>query len=302
MLSIAIFQTLTRLLCSGIFNLKEVHSGVPLLHKGEEYEKKRLYIIEGLPCSGKSTTSGYVCELLKERGELVCFVDEGSGNHPADYEFHSFISAEEFEKLSLEEQGVILESSEQRCGGYIVPISVLSGKLFDKVLQFKIYDFLDWETERRLMLDKWQSFADGCNRIYVFNCCLIQNPMCETMMRFNFDIEMSRKYISDICSIIGKLSPVVIYLRNTDIEASVRRTIPERGEEWLNEVVDYHVNGGYGKSEKLSGFEGYIACLTERQRRELEILKTLPVESLVIENAHKNWDEAHKRIRDYIIG
>ena len=50
----------------------------------------RLYIIEGLPCSGKSTTSAFVAEILKQKHN-VCYVDEGSGNHPADYEFHAFL-------------------------------------------------------------------------------------------------------------------------------------------------------------------------------------------------------------------
>ena len=53
----------------------------------------RLYIIEGLPCSGKSTTSAYVAELLEQQGN-VCYVDEGSGDHPADYEFHALAPVE----------------------------------------------------------------------------------------------------------------------------------------------------------------------------------------------------------------
>jgi thymidylate kinase len=32
----------------------------------------RLYIIEGLPCSGKSTASAFVAELLKQQGNLLC--------------------------------------------------------------------------------------------------------------------------------------------------------------------------------------------------------------------------------------
>lgn len=50
----------------------------------------RLIIVEGLPCSGKSTTSKYIADRI---GAL--FYDEGSGNHPADYEFHSFIENRE---------------------------------------------------------------------------------------------------------------------------------------------------------------------------------------------------------------
>lgn len=37
------------------------------------------------------------------------------------------------------------------------------------------------------MLDKWQQFVREAtaDTVFVFNCVLLQNPMCETMMRFN---------------------------------------------------------------------------------------------------------------------
>ena len=41
---------------------------------------KRLIIVEGLPCSGKSTTARYIAEKLG-----YIYVDEGTCNHPADY-------------------------------------------------------------------------------------------------------------------------------------------------------------------------------------------------------------------------
>lgn len=64
------------------------------------------------------------------------------------------------------------------------------------------------------MLRKWQEFAkrawDGVN---VFNCVLLQNPMCETMMRFEMPKEQSFEFIRDICSAIAPLEPVVISLK-----------------------------------------------------------------------------------------
>lgn len=37
-----------------------------------------------------------------------------------------------------------------------------------------------------------------------------------------------------------------------------------------------------GKSVGAKGFDGYVACLTERQKRELETLPSLPAASAVI--------------------
>lgn len=255
----------------------------------------RLYITEGLPCSGKSTTARRIANLT---GGLM--FDENCGNHPADYEFSAFIpdSAADF---TPEERRTLEQLAERIGGGSVVPLNRLEGTLFDKALRYKIYDFLDWETERPLMLGKWRSFAQNAGEgVYVFNCVLLQNPMCETMMRFNFSTEESLAYISDICAEIAPLDPCVIYLKSGNIARNIRAALPERGEEWLNSVIDYHCNGGYGKSHGLSGFDGYIAALEERQRRELDILGRLPVKRLILEDPQKDWSGAYEKIQQFI--
>jgi len=241
----------------------------------------RLYLVEGLPCSGKSTTSAYVASLWKEP---VCFVDEGTGDHPADYEFHALAPA-----------GMVGEESR------IVPLSSYSGEMFDRLLQYKIYDFLPWDVEKPLMLDRWRQFVASAqaDTRYVFNCVLLQNPMCETMMRFGFAPEVSEGYIGEIARITEPMEPVVIYLRNEDIAASVEKASAERPG-WLEGVIDYHVNGAYGKSIGAQGFDGYIQCLEERQRRELDILSRLPVRSLVVNNPQRDWAGARESIREFV--
>ena len=233
----------------------------------------RLYIIEGLPCSGKSSTAAFVAELLKDRA-VVCYVDEGSGSHPADYEFHAYLSESIMSEFSAQDQSAIKCCCKPVADGFIVPLSQFQGELFNKLLQYKIYDFLPWETEKPVLLEKWRSFVENAddNTLYVFNCVLLQNPMCETMMRFDLDESVSRDYIRQIAEIISPLDPVVIYLRNDDIAECVNKASSDR-EGWLDSVIDYHVNGAFGKSISAEGFDGYIACLSERQERELRILR-----------------------------
>lgn len=56
-----------------------------------------------------------------------------------------------------------------------------------KALQYKIHDFLDWDTEKTLMPDKWSELEENCkDHIYIFNCCLLQDSMCETIVRLGF--------------------------------------------------------------------------------------------------------------------
>lgn len=270
----------------------------------------KLIIVEGMPCSGKSTTAKYIAERLEADGKTVYFADEGTGKHPADYEFQSYISKDVLVNFTEDEQKAIIDSSETKSNGYIVELNKILDdnvckdfpKLFNKLLNYKIYDFLDWETESKLMLDKWHDFVANADKstVYVFNCVFLQNPMCETMMRFNFKTEKSRNYIAEIYEIIKPLNPKIVYLKSDNIADSINKAIAERGNDWLKSVIDYHTNGGYGKAHNLKGFDGYIACLEERQKRELEILKSIEIKNLLLCNAHKNWDNAYTEINKFI--
>lgn len=252
------------------------------MHAGDRTGRRcgtvtRLYIIEGLPCSGKSSTAAFVAESLKEQGRRVCFVDEGTGDHPADYEFHALMA------------------------GRVVPLRQVPPEQLTAYLPYKIYDGLPWETEAPLMLDKWRQFvreADA-DTTYVFNCVLLQNPMCETMMRFNMTEAESAAHIRRIAEIIAPLEPVVIYLHNDDTAQSVQRAAAERPG-WLEAVIDYHVNGGYGQAVGASGFDGYVRCLQERQAREERILSALPVHAVTLDNPQRDWPAAYERIRSHL--
>lgn len=255
----------------------------------------RLIITEGLPCSGKSTMARLAAELTGGR-----FYDEGEP-HPAECEFCAFIPETAQGEFSAQELCALASCGERQDGGLFVQLFGLHDEaLLQKALRFKLYDVLDWDVERPVMLRRWQSFADSAQGVSVFNCVLLQNPMCETMMRFDMPAEQSLDYIRSICGIIAPLDPIVIYLRRSDPARDIMAALPERGQDWLNGVIAYHCEGGYGRAHSLSGFEGYIAALEERQRRELEILPQLPVRSFVIDTDDRA--EAQERVRAVLAG
>lgn len=251
-----------------------------------------IIIVEGLPCSGKSTTANYLADKLG----FKCF-DENSGNNPVDYEFDSFIKGSELDNFDKEEQLFIRNNSNKKLDGYLINLNNIDKKIFDKLLKYKIYDFLPWNIESKIMLNKWEEFVNNYdNSKYVFNSVFLQNPMCETMIRFGFDIEVSKKYISKIYEIIKNLNPIVIYLKSDNIKENIESCLDERGDKWLKMVIDYHCDGVYGKKNNLNGFNGYIKCLKERQKREIEILNDIGIDFIIIDNPSNNWDESYSKI------
>ncbi len=233
-----------------------------------------LYIVEGLPCSGKSSTARAIADMLKAQGRTAICFDEGTGDHPADYEFHALAD------------------------GRIISLADCPPNKLAKLLPCKIYDGLPWDIEAPLMLDKWQKFVQEAepDAAYVFNCVLLQNPMCETMMRFNLSEEASASHIHQIAQIIAPMEPTVVYLHISDIARQIRATAQERPG-WLEAVIPYHTEGGYGRSIGAEGFEGYIACLAERQRREERILQSLPVRAITLTDPQEDWDRAYALLR-----
>lgn len=71
--------------------------------------KHRLIIVEGLPCTGKSSLSQFIAETLSNKEYKVSHYDEGMVGHPADYEFHAFMTEDDFMGLANEEIAEIKE-------------------------------------------------------------------------------------------------------------------------------------------------------------------------------------------------
>lgn len=265
--------------------------------------KNRLFIVEGVPCTGKTSTSEFVASVLKQSEKNVLHFKEGEDDHPADYNFHAYILNEQFEKFSGDEKEILLTNSYRINSGYISSLSKIKGDLFNKVIKYKIYDILPWHIEYPIMLNKWEEFCEKAKTtedIYVFDCCFLQNPLCETMMRFNMKSKDICDYINSIYERIEILNPVVIYLKNTNIKQRIQEVSKERESEWLDGVIEYHTSQGYGKSCGYIGFDGYIECLEARQEIELSILKKLNIDKLIIENPFENWNETHNKIEKFM--
>lgn len=265
--------------------------------------KNKLFIIEGLPCTGKSTTGRFVSDFLLKQGHTVSYYDEDTAEHPADYEFHAFMTSTDLQILSDDELQQVKNIGVKKNLGLVIPLSKINGELFDKIIAFKIYDCLPWESEKTVMLNHWAEFAKQAyteDRIYVFNCCFLQNPLCEMMMRFNYSYEDIQEYIINIFEYIKTLDPVVIYLQNSKVKERISQIAMERHDEWLKSVIDYHTSQGYGKENCFKGFDGYISCLEERQKIELKILEQLPIEKIIIDTPFENWKRTHNIITDLI--
>ncbi|HDR7550903.1 TPA: hypothetical protein QCX50_005082, partial [Bacillus mobilis] len=150
-----------------------------------------------------------------------------------------------------------------------------------------IYE-LPLERNIELITEKWRDFveiANNENKIYIFECCFIQNPLTIGMVKYGEKKEKVISYINALAKIIEKLNPVLFYIEQDDLEFSFRKVFNERDKEWSAGFIEYYTNQGYGKMKGYHGLDGTIKVLEARRDIEREIFNMLNIKKTKIDNS-----------------
>ncbi|MEH7538164.1 hypothetical protein V7167_29060, partial [Bacillus toyonensis] len=185
----------------------------------------KLIIVEGLPGFGKSTTANLLYDILIEKNIDVDLFLEGNPDHPADYDGVSCFDKSEFESLLVNSgnfRGVISDRVTKRGNNYLLPYKKIKNEsssnfpesLLNIIFKNDIYE-LPLERNIELITEKWRDFvemANNENKIYIFECCFIQNPLTIGMVKYGEKKEKVISYINALAKIIEKLNPVLFYI------------------------------------------------------------------------------------------
>jgi len=245
----------------------------------------KLFLIEGLPGSGKTTTAELLKCLLKEKQVDARLHIEGDVYHPADYESVAYLTNDEWtifqEKFALLDTRLFAESYEDHTLMFYrkwqsekeVPKSAI------EFLQARDIYELPFELHQALILKKWETFVNQAleaDTTYIFECCFLQNPLTIGLIKYDLPEATLQAYIERLAAIIEPLQPVLIYVDQPDVEKSFRKAIKERPTEWADGFMSYYTEQAYGMNRSLSGVEGTIAILQARQAVERQLLETFP--------------------------
>lgn len=276
--------------------------------------KTKLILFEGIPGSGKSTAATHLEEYLKAQGLSVRFWREGNFDNPADFEGIARLSEAEFQDLlSRHPQLTSLFESQLtvRGGDYLLKYRKLQqfhpqdmpASLVDELSRYDVYDGLPMGEYCRLALDRWQDFQQAANEsdeITLLECCFLQNPLTVLLARHDADLQLAGKQIAGIAHIIKSLNPLVIYLHPHNVRAALEHVRAERPKEWADFVTWYLTGQAYGTAHDLHGYEGVIRFYEMRQRLEVEMLKDLPIPSLLVEHSGTEWERCGREIVRFI--
>lgn len=271
----------------------------------------KLIIVEGLPGFGKSTTAKLINEILSQNKIEVELFLEGNLNHPADYDGVSCFNKFEFDRLLSNSGGfkeVLLKKVLKKGSNYLLPYrkiknefgDQLSDELFNIILKNDIYE-LPFDKNVELIADKWNDFAETTledNKVYIFECCFIQNPLTIGMIKYGEQQEKIINYVMKVAKIIENLNPMLLYVEQDNLEFSFRKALKERTPEWSTGIIDYYTNQGYGKEHNHSGVEGAIKVLEARRNLELEIFDMLKMKKEKINNTKYEIDSYRSMLKD----
>ncbi|WP_342379825.1 hypothetical protein [Bacillus thuringiensis] len=271
----------------------------------------KLIIVEGLPGFGKSTTAQLINEILSQNKIEVELFLEGNLNHPADYDGVSCFNKFEFDRLVSNSGGfkeVLLKRVLKKGSNYLLPYRKIknefgdqfSDELFNDISRNDIYE-LSFDKNVELIAGKWQNFAEIAledNKVYIFECCFIQNPLTIGMIKCGEQKEKIINYVMKVAKIIENLNPMLFYVEQDNLEFSFRKALKERNPEWATGIVDYYTNQGYGKEHNHSGVEGAIKVLEARRNLELEIFDMLKMKKEKINNTKYEIDSYRSMLKD----
>ncbi|AXO98944.1 hypothetical protein JCR32_14040 [Bacillus sp. HNR-4] len=271
----------------------------------------KLIIVEGLPGFGKSTTAQLINDILSQNKIEVELFLEGNLNHPADYDGVSCFNKFEFDRLlsnSGDFKEVLLKRVLKKGSNYLLPYRKIknefgdqfSDELFNDISRNDIYE-LSFDKNVELIAGKWQNFAEIAledDKVYIFECCFIQNPLTIGMIKYGEQKEKIINYVMKVAKIIENLNPMLFYVEQDDLEFSFRKALKERNPEWSTGIVDYYTNQGYGKEHNHSGVEGAIKVLEARRNLELEIFDMLKMKKEKINNTKYEIDSYRSMLKD----
>jgi len=275
--------------------------------------KNKLILVEGLPGSGKSTTAELIHKILTENQVSAKLYMEGNFDHPADYEGVAYFTEEEFEDL-LKKSGSLSRVFQDwiivKRGRRLLPYMKIKNELgsnfpdelFAAISKKDVYE-LTLEENIAVISESWEEFARQAaseEKVYIFECCFIQNPVTVGMVKYGAESEVTLGYVNRLAEAVKALNPLLVCVRQEDIGKSFRKAVTERPDDWFIGFVHYYTSQGYGKVNELSGLAGTIEVLKARQELEDSIVKQLPISAHILNNSQFNFEKHRENLKEIL--
>jgi hypothetical protein len=147
-------------------------------------------------------------------------------------------------------------------------------------------------------VEQWGALARRCNagrETVILESRYIQNSVQPRYLA-GAPAEKVHEGFAKICSQVAVASPLLVYLRPTNVRAALLRTLAERDPEWVRWIQHAFGNNGWAARRGLSGEEAVIRFYEEWEALAGELFDRHPGPRLLVRDPQDDWNAALARI------
>ena len=263
----------------------------------------KLILVEGIPGSGKSTFARRIADYYTSQGIKTNVFNEGAF-HPADLAWQACIPVEKLDRV-LAPYASIRDEIDKHVhieGDYAV-IPYVQVKTDDTSFyrDMEHHEVYDNRVARDLFSElherRWHQFgqtAEKASEMNVFECAFLQNHVSELLYFHLADIDEIKGHLYELVKNVSLLSPVLVYLSPSDVRSTIERIARQRVSQngsWIDGLIRYLAKTPYGKLNGINGFDDVVSLMEKRKVIELEIIRTLPLKTIILDKHDQDWEQ-----------
>ena len=222
----------------------------------------RLVLFEGIPGSGKSTTGQFLARHLADRGISARWWYEEEAGHPV---------------WLFDDRDSLQHLLDRLSGGDV------SGVVSDA-------------------LDRWRQFAQaqqGADAVALLDSSFL-GYLTWTLFPADVPAAEIRAYLAEVERIVSPLDPCLVYFRQRDVGASLRRLLDRRGGGIESFYIARVAESAYGRRNGLHGFDGLAAFWTAYREFADDAVAAAGFPTLVIETDAGDWMTYQHRLLAFL--
>jgi hypothetical protein len=142
-----------------------------------------------------------------------------------------------------------------------------------------------------LQLAKWRAFVTDAlmqDRISIVDGQLFHGNLTALLL-LEADTELMGNYCRDILATVAPLRPLLVYLRQDDIEHAIRVVSAQRGDAWVDYQVNWKLASPYARRRGLAGLDGLVALYRDYRAFTDELFANLAIAKISIDTSQQEW-------------